>query len=160
MSIYTNNRFGKLIAAFSIMACMMMPLAPAHANPNPPTGEVTNVITGPTLNARIAFRTFNIGEGGAPVGIATVIGKCNGDLFTFQLEGLFTYTTEVTLLGLQDYVAEGKGPAGCYSALGGEDVIIKKITKFVPAVNAADPAIADVDAQVIITKEEHTQPNN
>ncbi len=71
---------------------------------------------------------------------------------------MFVNPDEVKISVLQDYVAEGEGPAGCYSMEGGEDVIIKKINKFVPA-NGTGPALADVEAQVIIPKDQHTQPN-
>jgi hypothetical protein len=76
------------------------------------------------------------------------LGDCKGNPFVIEID-IPGIASEVTAHDLLNFIVENKGPAGCRSLSGGEDLIITKVKNFS---NDGQQVLAVVELKFIIPK--------
>jgi hypothetical protein len=115
-----------LVVALALPALLFTTTAAFAGNPAPPS---TERIIGPPIEGVIVINSTG----------AIFIGECKKQPVLIALEYPYD-TTTFTEADLMNYRLDNAAPAGCFSAMGGENLIITGVQKFV---NYTPPAGAD-----------------
>lgn len=137
---------------FSLVGMLMVGggFEKAYAGGNPPTG--TEKVTGFALQAVTTGQTaFYDSQTGlvlmpSPSSSWVTVGACKGVPFAFPANFNFPIDGSITAGKLRFQRIKNAGPAGCYSVLGGETLIITNVQKFN---NTGDEIGAEIHLQQV-----------
>lgn len=133
-----------LFGALLVLPLMLGTTLVAQADPEPPGGG--EQIIGPPIDA--VFTAISDADGFQA--IATVVGACKKIPVAFGPTSLAVGVfANITAENIEDLRFRGIAPAGCFSQLGGEDLIVSGVTKF----NNTGTALgADIQLSVVKPK--------